>query len=192
MSSATFRNLALSTTFDKDEEKSRLSLDWVLQSGVRAVRSVASGILTIPAADSTFSVEMEFSIASSLPFDLVLGCDWLQYFRESVPETCFYLSSGPIDLRRTPIRRLLCTSFAISDWSLSVPPHHQPPLKNPRCSILRTRLTHRPILNMVRFSTTIKYTSDALPQMCRSTVPVQSIVSALITLVPVPLHPMSP
>ncbi|KAJ7818390.1 hypothetical protein B0H14DRAFT_2839324 [Mycena olivaceomarginata] len=70
--------------------------------------------------------------------------------------------------------------------------HHQPPLKNPRCSILRTRLTHRPILNMVRFSTTIKYTSDALPQMCRSTVPVQSIVSALITLVPVPLHPMSP
>ncbi|KAJ7809119.1 hypothetical protein B0H14DRAFT_2675772 [Mycena olivaceomarginata] len=106
--------------------------------------------------------------------------------------TCFYLSSGPVDLRRTPIRKLLCTSFAISDWSLSVPPHHQPPLKNPRCSILRTRLTHRPILNMVRFSTTIKYTSDALPQMCRSTVPVQSIVSALITLVPVPLHPMSP
>lgn len=190
--SATFRNLALSTTFDKDEEKSQLSLNWILQSGVRAVRSVALGILTIPAADSTFSVEMELSIASSLTFDLVLNHDWLQYCRESVPETCFYLSSGPVDLRRISIHKLLCTSFAISEWSLSVSPHHQLPLKNPRRSILRPRLTQRPRLNMVRFSTTIKYTSDALPQMCRSTVPAQSLVSVRITLVPVHLHPMSP
>ena len=105
-STATFRNIPLSTTFDRDREKSSLSLEWLLDSGSPAVRSVASGILTLPNSDGVFSVHMDLSIQSSLPADLVLGRDWLQYSRESIPEACFHLSSGPVDLRRAPIGRL--------------------------------------------------------------------------------------
>ncbi|KAJ7813280.1 hypothetical protein B0H14DRAFT_2854305, partial [Mycena olivaceomarginata] len=69
---ATFRNLPLSTTFDQHADKSKLSLDWVLNSGVPASHSVASGILTLPSVDT-------------------------------VPDTCFQLSSGILDLRRPPL-----------------------------------------------------------------------------------------
>ncbi|KAJ7654758.1 hypothetical protein B0H17DRAFT_1186156 [Mycena rosella] len=100
--SATFQNMSLTTAFNCDTEKSLLSLDWVLNSGICAVCSVASGILTIPCVNGAFSVQMNLPVVSSLTSDLVLGQDWLQYCRESVPQTCFYLTSGPIDLRRAP------------------------------------------------------------------------------------------
>ncbi|KAJ7798262.1 hypothetical protein B0H14DRAFT_2907129, partial [Mycena olivaceomarginata] len=38
-------------------------------------------------------------VTSSLPFDLVLGRDWLQFIRDSLPNACFHLTSGPLDLR---------------------------------------------------------------------------------------------
>ncbi|KAJ7691293.1 hypothetical protein B0H17DRAFT_1179642 [Mycena rosella] len=94
--------MSLTTAFNCDTEKSLLSLDWVLNSGICAVCSVASGILTIPCVNGAFSVQMNLPVVSSLTSDLVLGQDWLQYCRESVPQTCFYLTSGPIDLRRAP------------------------------------------------------------------------------------------
>ncbi|KAF7350249.1 hypothetical protein MVEN_01328400 [Mycena venus] len=95
---ATFWNLAISTTFDINAPNSMLSLDWVLQTGVSASRSVSSGILTVPCGESAFSVQMELSVASSLPFDVVLGRDWLQYCRKSVPSASFHLSSGRLDV----------------------------------------------------------------------------------------------
>ncbi|KAJ7301736.1 hypothetical protein DFH08DRAFT_906461 [Mycena albidolilacea] len=100
---ATFCNLPLSTAIHQDQDTSMLSLDWVLQTGIHAVRSAASGHLMLPAVDCMFSVQMDLSVASSLPFDLVLGRDWLQYCREAVPDTCFHLSSSLVDLRHTPI-----------------------------------------------------------------------------------------
>ncbi|KAJ7127328.1 hypothetical protein C8R43DRAFT_1240451 [Mycena crocata] len=103
MTSATFCNLPLSTAFDSNAEKSALSLDWVLNSGVAAVRSAASGILTLPCENGVFCLEINLPIVSSLPFDLVLGRDCLQYCRESAPDTTIYLSSGQVDLRRPPI-----------------------------------------------------------------------------------------
>ncbi|KAJ7898197.1 hypothetical protein B0H14DRAFT_2675275, partial [Mycena olivaceomarginata] len=90
---ATFRNLPLSTTFDQHADKSKLSLDWVLNSGVPASHSVASGILTLPSVDSAFSAHIDVAVTS----------DWLQYCREAVPDTCFQLSSGILDLRRPPL-----------------------------------------------------------------------------------------
>ncbi|KAF8215302.1 hypothetical protein K438DRAFT_2008676, partial [Mycena galopus ATCC 62051] len=102
MSSATFCNIPLSTTFDADQETSRLSLDWVLKTGLSTVRSVATGIVTVPGVQNGFSVQMDLTVAASLPFDLVLGRNWLQYCRETVPESCLVLSSGVIDLQRRP------------------------------------------------------------------------------------------
>ncbi|KAJ7350876.1 hypothetical protein DFH08DRAFT_995936, partial [Mycena albidolilacea] len=103
---ATFRNLPLSTMFDQHADKSKLSLDWVLNSGVPASHSVASGILTLPSVDSAFSAHINVAVTSSLSFDIVLGRDWLQYCREAVPDTCFQLSSGILDLRRPPLGSL--------------------------------------------------------------------------------------
>ncbi|KAK7041134.1 hypothetical protein R3P38DRAFT_2893274, partial [Favolaschia claudopus] len=72
-----------------------------LDSGIPCQRSVASGVLAIPCMDSAvFSTHIDISVASSLPFDLVLGRYWLQFCRDSVQDACFILSSGPVDLRR--------------------------------------------------------------------------------------------
>ncbi|KAJ7208402.1 hypothetical protein C8J57DRAFT_1540696 [Mycena rebaudengoi] len=38
---------------------------------------------------------------ASLPFDLVLGRDWLHFCRDSLPNSRFILSSGQFDLRPT-------------------------------------------------------------------------------------------
>ncbi|KAJ7820756.1 hypothetical protein B0H14DRAFT_2833245, partial [Mycena olivaceomarginata] len=91
---ATFRNLPLSTMFDQHADKSKLSLDWVLNSGVPASHSVASGILTLPSVDGAFSAHIDVAVTSSLSFDIVLG---------TVPDTCFQLSSGILDLRWPPL-----------------------------------------------------------------------------------------
>ncbi|KAF8170541.1 hypothetical protein K438DRAFT_2024370, partial [Mycena galopus ATCC 62051] len=96
---ATFRNVPLSTTVNYDAERSLLSLDWVLSSGIRARHAVSSGILTVPCMNSVFSLQMDLCVVSSLPYDLVLGRDWIQYARESVADPRFILSSGIADLR---------------------------------------------------------------------------------------------
>ncbi|KAJ7939091.1 hypothetical protein B0H13DRAFT_2300824 [Mycena leptocephala] len=72
--SATFHNIALSTAFDPNADKSLLSLNWVLTHGIRVLHSVASGHLTLPCvASDDLSLEMNLPVASSLPFDLVFG-----------------------------------------------------------------------------------------------------------------------
>ncbi|KAJ7813275.1 hypothetical protein B0H14DRAFT_3150015 [Mycena olivaceomarginata] len=140
---ATFCNLPLSTAFDQDQDTFMLSLDGVLQTDIHAVHSAASGILMLPAVDCMFSVQMDLSVASSLPFDLVLGRDWLQYCREPVPDTCFHLSSGLVDLRCTPITYTtpsltLDEEFQITDIEpVSLPtchlvPVHLPPISQRR------------------------------------------------------------
>ncbi|KAJ7892121.1 hypothetical protein B0H14DRAFT_3126196 [Mycena olivaceomarginata] len=98
--SATFCNLPLSTTYDVREEISKL-IGMVLKTGIQTVRSVASGLLTVPGADTGFSVQMDMPIAPSLPFDVVLGRNWMQYCRETVPKSRLSLSSSIIDLRRS-------------------------------------------------------------------------------------------
>ncbi|KAJ6530478.1 hypothetical protein DFH09DRAFT_934176, partial [Mycena vulgaris] len=108
---ATFRSVPLSTDFGPDREKSLLCLDWVLNSGTHTVRSVALGILTLPHVGGVIHIDMDLPIVSSLPTDLLLGRDWLRYCRESLPETTFYLSSGPLDFRRAPTRKFLFLLF---------------------------------------------------------------------------------
>ncbi|KAJ7460155.1 hypothetical protein FB451DRAFT_1500391 [Mycena latifolia] len=100
--SATLCNVPLSTSFNYDFEKSLLSLDWVLTSGLCPINPVVSGPLTLPyhdAVDTVCSAHMQLFIASSLPFDLVLGRDWLLLCREALPNAHFYLSSGILDSR---------------------------------------------------------------------------------------------
>ncbi|KAJ7920984.1 hypothetical protein B0H13DRAFT_1985948 [Mycena leptocephala] len=124
--SATFCNVALSTALDWNRDLSILSLDWVFASGIRTDQGVASGVLALPCVDGgVFAVPTKFPLASSLPSDVVLGRDWLQYCRQTVPNACF-LSSGLVDLRpvptayRFPIQSNLIHSHVIAHPSSSV------------------------------------------------------------------------
>ena len=94
--SAVFCNVPLSSSVDPTSEASLLSLDWVLSSGVPTVQSVASGALTLPSGDSVCSMHIKLRICSDLPYDLVLGRDWLFFCRETLPHASFVLSSGVV------------------------------------------------------------------------------------------------
>lgn len=126
--SATFCNVSLSTTYDRDSERSVLSLDWVLCSGIRAVRSQASGILTIPSMDGIFSIQMNLPVVSALPFDLVLGRDWSQYCQDSISEPYFYLSylsSGEVDLWRRQTGNSATPYRCFPSWTAYCAPQMQ-------------------------------------------------------------------
>ncbi|KAJ7739463.1 hypothetical protein DFH07DRAFT_965750 [Mycena maculata] len=91
---ATFCNVPLSTSLDLLSEHSRVSLDWILISGVPASRSSASGVLTLPSGNTIYSMHMKLSVTAGLPYDLVLGRDWVFFCRQTLPHTSFSLSSG--------------------------------------------------------------------------------------------------
>ncbi|KAK6975124.1 hypothetical protein R3P38DRAFT_3127292, partial [Favolaschia claudopus] len=76
---STFRNIRLSTTYNQDFERSLLSLDWVLDSGIPCQRSVASGVLAIPCMDSAvFSTISTYLLPRLCPVIsclVVTGCN---------------------------------------------------------------------------------------------------------------------
>ncbi|KAJ7825225.1 hypothetical protein B0H14DRAFT_3874576 [Mycena olivaceomarginata] len=100
--SATFFDIPFSSTFCADHEKSLLSLDWVLASGIKSSGSVASGVLSLPCEGSTCVMNVNLSIKDSLPFDLVLGRDWHLFCRDSLPRARFLLTSGILDFAPNP------------------------------------------------------------------------------------------
>ncbi|KAJ7830092.1 hypothetical protein B0H14DRAFT_3143688 [Mycena olivaceomarginata] len=93
--SATFCNIPLSTSVDSSSATSRVSLNWILSAGISAPGSVASGILTLPCGDT-------LSVTSTLPYDVVLGRDWLLFCRETLPHTSLDLSSGSVSPGHRP------------------------------------------------------------------------------------------
>ncbi|KAJ6578979.1 hypothetical protein B0H10DRAFT_2100872 [Mycena sp. CBHHK59/15] len=109
--SATLCAVPLSTTFNSTLERSLLSIDWVLTSGLSAVESLVSGRLCFP-------------VSASLPFDLVLGRDWLVHCTNSVPDACFYLSSGLVNLASfAPDPPALCSSTHSPTMDIDGPEH---------------------------------------------------------------------
>ncbi|KAJ7880687.1 hypothetical protein B0H13DRAFT_2345481 [Mycena leptocephala] len=79
---ATFCDVPVSAIFDDNAAHSCVSLDWVIDSGLRTHNSQASG--------------------PSLASDLVLGLDWFQFVQHTALEGIVHLSSGPLDIRRRP------------------------------------------------------------------------------------------
>ncbi|KAF7367943.1 ATP-dependent DNA helicase [Mycena sanguinolenta] len=92
--SATFCKIPVSVSVNPASAKSLVSLDWILTSGLPAPSSSASGVLVLPSGDSLCSMNMKFSVASGLSYDLVLGRDWIFFCRETLPHASFLLSSG--------------------------------------------------------------------------------------------------
>ncbi|KAF8214680.1 hypothetical protein K438DRAFT_1955729 [Mycena galopus ATCC 62051] len=91
---ATFCNIPLSTSVNPLCDRFLGSLDWLLTAGIPASRAVASGVLTLPSGNTVSSMHMDLSVTTSLPYDLVLGRDWLSFCRPTLPHASFRLSSG--------------------------------------------------------------------------------------------------
>ncbi|KAJ6537894.1 hypothetical protein B0H19DRAFT_1270286 [Mycena capillaripes] len=68
---------------------SLVSLNWKLTSGILALQSLVSGVLTLPSDNGVNSINVKLSVIASLAYDLVLGRDWLLFFRETLPHACF-------------------------------------------------------------------------------------------------------
>ncbi|KAJ7710545.1 hypothetical protein B0H17DRAFT_1123681 [Mycena rosella] len=101
-SPATFCNVPVSTRFDGQAPSSSVSLDWVIDSGLRTRASQLSGLLTCPCHAGVISMCLNnVPVTASLTLDLVLGLDWLHFVQNSAPELVVHLScGGPLDLRK--------------------------------------------------------------------------------------------
>ncbi|KAJ7724146.1 hypothetical protein B0H14DRAFT_3004239, partial [Mycena olivaceomarginata] len=108
--SALFCSLPLSTSFHPGSEKSSISLDWVLASGIPVPRSTAGGILSFPYGNTICSMHMSLSGSSSLAYDLFLGWDWLFFCRETLPGASFQFTSGVIHTGSVSSIISFCTS----------------------------------------------------------------------------------
>ena len=98
---ATFCNVAISTGFNGHATSSSVSLDWVINSGLRTRASQLSGLLTLPCDGGVISMCLNnVPVAASLASDLVLGLDWLHFVHNSAPELVVHQrSGGSLDLR---------------------------------------------------------------------------------------------
>ncbi|KAJ7232669.1 hypothetical protein B0H12DRAFT_1145115 [Mycena haematopus] len=107
----TFCDLPVSAVFDINAAGSSVSLDWVLNSGIRSHNSRASGVLSLPSIAGVVSVSLnDIPVAGSLPSDLVLGLDWLQFVSGFKPGIVVQLNSGPLELRWPPLPAIAATS----------------------------------------------------------------------------------
>jgi hypothetical protein len=106
---ASLCDVPLSTAFDSTLPSSLLSLDWVLASGLRPNNSLLSGRLCLPyyrdSTDGVWSLNVQLAISASLPFDLVLGHDWLQLSQTTLPYASFDLASGLLNVQATTQQR---------------------------------------------------------------------------------------
>ncbi|CAK5267372.1 unnamed protein product [Mycena citricolor] len=64
---------------DTDAEFSTLSLKWLLDAGLPAQESFCGGPLSLPGILMTCVMPVSLKIVSSLPYNIVLGRDWLLF-----------------------------------------------------------------------------------------------------------------
>ncbi|KAJ7191027.1 hypothetical protein B0H12DRAFT_1148001 [Mycena haematopus] len=125
-SRATFCDVPVSTVFDCNAPISSVSLDWVINSGLRTSNSRASGVLTLPCTSGLISTHVNnLPVASSLPSDVVLGLDWFRFVSEHTSESAVRLSSGLLELRQ-----------GNSTSAASSPPSAQTILGDPKIGLL--------------------------------------------------------
>ncbi|KAJ7239402.1 hypothetical protein B0H12DRAFT_1075033 [Mycena haematopus] len=102
-SAATFCDMPISAIFDGNATSSSISLDWVMNSGLRTANSRTSGRLTLPSDAGDISMSMnDLPVDASPPSDLVLGMDWFCFARNSAPGIVVRLASGPLNLVDSP------------------------------------------------------------------------------------------
>jgi hypothetical protein len=113
--SLTFCNPPVSTSFNRLLEKSLISLDLILDHGICVKNSVVSGVLSLPYAESFCALQMQLTPAASLPYDLVLGPDWLLLCHEASMHRSVFLTSGLVKINVSASSR-----FSLSSGSLLI------------------------------------------------------------------------
>ncbi|KAF7349865.1 hypothetical protein MVEN_01287000 [Mycena venus] len=102
-SAATFCDMPISAIFDGNATSSSISLDWVMNSGLRTANSRVSGRLTLPSDTGNICMSMDNLPVDASPLsDLVLGMDWFCFARNSAPGLVVRLASGPLALLDSP------------------------------------------------------------------------------------------
>ncbi|KAJ6569011.1 hypothetical protein B0H19DRAFT_1065793 [Mycena capillaripes] len=98
---AVFCDVPISAVFDPNATTTSVSLDWVVNSGLRTLNSQASGLLMLPSNLGDFPMHLNVCVAASLPADLVLGLDWLRFVCGTTPAHGMVvgLSSGLLELQ---------------------------------------------------------------------------------------------
>ncbi|KAJ7934134.1 hypothetical protein B0H13DRAFT_2306153 [Mycena leptocephala] len=99
-SPATFCGVPVSTGFDSRAPSSSVSLDWVMNSGLRTHASQVSGLLTLPCNAGVVSMSLcNIPVAASLTADLIPDLDWSNFVRNSAPDLVVHLSRRPLGFR---------------------------------------------------------------------------------------------
>ncbi|KAJ7067560.1 hypothetical protein C8F01DRAFT_1121665 [Mycena amicta] len=93
-SASTFCSAPVSCSLDSTSQQAQVSLEWVLSAGIRSCGGEVRGTLLLDASGTTVSMLLCAVVRSSLPYDLLLGRDWLHFCRDTLPDAVFTLSSG--------------------------------------------------------------------------------------------------
>jgi hypothetical protein len=116
---ATFCNAPISIGFDSNAATCRVSLDWVINSGLPTHNSQVSGLLTLPCDIGVMSMVFDnVPVMASLASDLVLSLNWLNLVRASAPNLVVHLGSGLFDARCPPIPPIDTTESGSSAGAL--------------------------------------------------------------------------
>ncbi|KAK6968863.1 hypothetical protein R3P38DRAFT_2567314 [Favolaschia claudopus] len=94
--SATFCALSVSVSLDTKLTASRVSLVWVINSGLSTCDSKISGPLVVETEEGRVSVSLHsVPVAASLPSDIVLGSDWLRLLQDKCPRLVSAILGSP-------------------------------------------------------------------------------------------------
>ncbi|KAJ6470950.1 hypothetical protein C8R45DRAFT_1014956 [Mycena sanguinolenta] len=104
-SGAALNGLPVSVAFDPNVLDCSISLDWVMNSGLRSFNSRISGLLSLPCSSGVLSMQLhDVPVAATPICELVLGSDW---FERACGAACrdvddvdvvAFLDSGPLNL----------------------------------------------------------------------------------------------
>ena len=74
-------------------------MDWVFRSGLHTEVPRLSGLLVLPCDVGTVTLRLDnVPVTASLPFDIVLGLDWLQFIQRASHIAVVHLNSSRLHL----------------------------------------------------------------------------------------------
>lgn len=98
-SAGSFCDVPIVVRFNHRSPHSWVSLDWVINHGLRTRNSQVSGLISLPSNLGIFAMNLQnVSVASSLDCDLELGLDWAESIRGFPQDIVWCLSDSMLDM----------------------------------------------------------------------------------------------
>ncbi|KAJ6467328.1 hypothetical protein C8R45DRAFT_1019747 [Mycena sanguinolenta] len=104
-SGAALNGLPVSVAFDPNVLGCSISLDWVMNTGLRSLNSRVSGLLSLRCSSGVLSMQLYAVAVAATPIsELVLGSNWFELAcgaaSRDVDDVVAFLDSGPLNLSR--------------------------------------------------------------------------------------------